>query len=236
MNCKIAGLGVEVPEVGNMPERCIFYLADVKPDIVLNKEELRLERWMAPSLESGYYLDSGYLFYHALLDYDGLMLHSSCVVVDGYAYLFSGPSGMGKSTHTAKYLKTFPDAVIINDDKPALRRVDGRWIAYGTPWCGKDGINVNASAPVAGLCFLHRGDTELRRLSLPEAIGYILKRSVGLRNSEAAQKLTRLAGILASEIPVFEFYNHADDGAELITYSAMHSAISEKETENEAES
>ena len=77
-----------------------------------------------------YYLESGFQFYRKLMDYDGFMLHSSCVVVDGYAYLFSGPCGMGKSTHTQKYLNTFPDAVIINDDKPALRRFVCRGVGF----------------------------------------------------------------------------------------------------------
>ena len=231
MICKIAGLGVDVPPVGDMPERCVPYLADVPVDIILDQNEMNPKRWESISPELNYYLDSGFQFYRKLLDYDGLMLHASCVVVDGYAYLFSGPCGMGKSTHTAKYLKTFPDAVIINDDKPALRRIDGKWYAFGTTWCGKDGINVNTSAPIAGICFLHRGDPELRHLSAPEAVGYILKRSCGRGIHETGKKLVRLASIIVTEIPVFEFYNHADDGAELITDTAMRAAIKEKETE-----
>ena len=158
------------------------------------------------------------------------MLHASCVVVDGYAYLFSGPCGMGKSTHTQKYLKAFPDAVIINDDKPALRRIDGKWYAYGTPWCGKDGINENASAPIAGICFLHRGDRQLKRLSPLEAVGYILKQTNGRKTPELARKLMRNIDLLVTEIPFFEFYNHAESGDEQITYAAMHPEQKETET------
>ncbi|MDO4982821.1 MAG: hypothetical protein Q4E35_04610 [Eubacteriales bacterium] len=221
MICKIAGLGVEVPNVGNLAERCKAYLAETETDIVLEKEELRHDHWEKLSEEDNYYMDSGFQFYRKLLDFDGLMLHSSCVVADGYAYLFSGPCGMGKSTHTAKYLKAFPDAVIINDDKPALRRIDGKWYAYGTPWCGKDGINENMSAPIAGICFLHRGDTQLKRLGALEAAGYVLRQTTGRRNPEMGKKLMRLVNLLVTEVPVFEFYNHADDGAEMITYNAM---------------
>ena len=224
MICKIAGLGVDVPPVGDMPERCVPYLADVPVDIILDQNEMNPNRWESISPELNYYLDSGFQFYRKLMDYDGFMLHASCVVVDGYAYLFSGPCGMGKSTHTAKYLKAFPNAVIINDDKPALRRIEGKWYAFGTPWCGKDGINENASAPIAGICFLHRGDTQINRLKPLEAVGYILKQTNGRKTPEQARKLMRLINMLVAEVPFFEFYNHADDGAERITYEVMHNA------------
>ena len=224
MKCKIADLGVEVPELGNMPERCISYLADIEPDIILEADKISLDYWKELSRDDNVYLSSGFQFYRKLMDFDGLMLHSSCVAVDGRAYLFSGPCGMGKSTHAAKYLKAFPDAVIINDDKPALRRIDGRWYAYGTPWCGKDGINKNTSAPVAGICFLHRGDTQINRLKPLEAVGYILKQTNGRNTPEQARKLMRLINMLVAEVPFFEFYNHADDGAEQITYSVMKNA------------
>ena len=224
MICKIAGLGVDVPPVGDMPERCKPYLADVPLDIILDQNEMNPKRWESISPELNYYLDSGFQFYRKLMDFDGLMLHSSCVVVDGYAYLFSGPCGMGKSTHTQKYLKTFPGAVIINDDKPALRRIEGKWYAFGTPWCGKDGINENSYAPIAGICFLHRGDPQINRLKPLEAVGYILKQTTGRKTPEQARKLMRLVNMLVAEVPFFEFYNHADDGAERITYEVMHNA------------
>mgnify|MGYP003335436350 CR=1 FL=1 len=102
------------------------------------------------------YLLSGTLFYQQLLKFDGMMLHASAAKYDGRVYLFSGPCGIGKTTHTKLWEKYFPGAVVINDDKPALRREAGKWMVYGTPWCGKNGINSNASAPLAGICFLHR--------------------------------------------------------------------------------
>ena len=69
------------------------------------------------------YIYTGSYFHHLLLKYNGCMLHSSGVVVDGYAYLFSANSGTGKSTHTGLWLEHFKDkAYIINDDKPVLKK------------------------------------------------------------------------------------------------------------------
>lgn len=229
MICKIANLGVDVPELGNLPRRCKPYEADVPIDITLDAAKIRPDIYKTISAEDNYYVVSGYYFYRQLLRHDGMMLHASAVVVDGYAYLFSGPCGMGKSTHAAMYKKAFPDATIINDDKPALRRIDGTWYAFGTPWCGKDGINVNTSAPLAGICFLRRGDTLLRRITALEAIPQFLKQTGGRNNAQNAQLLMGFLDDLLRKVPVFEFFNHAAPGDEQITYRAMHDAIGRKE-------
>lgn len=99
-------------------------------------------------------------FYTKLLRFDGMMLHASAIAVDGRAYLFSADSGVGKSTHTALWQRLLGEdrAVIINDDKPALRLIDGQWRVYGTPWCGKNGLHRNLSVPLGGVCFLERGE------------------------------------------------------------------------------
>lgn len=227
--CKIANLGVDVPELGDLPRRCKSYETDVPVDITLDAAQIRPDVVKTISAEDNYYLVSGAQFYRQLLRYDGMMLHASAVVVDGCAYLFSGPCGVGKSTHTAMYKRAFPDATIINDDKPALRRIDGTWYAFGTPWCGKDGINVNTSAPLAGICFLHRGDTLLRRITALEAVPQFLKQTGGRNNAQNAQLLLTLLDDLLRNVPVFEFFNRAAPGDEQITYRAMRDAIGRKE-------
>ena len=103
---------------------------------------------------------SGSIFYKELLNFNGFMVHSSCVVVDNKAYLFSANSGTGKSTHTSQWLKLFGDkAYILNDDKPAVIFVDGKAYACGTPWSGKSDLNENAIVPIQGICELERSET-----------------------------------------------------------------------------
>lgn len=52
------------------------------------------------SVEDCEYIWMGSEFYNALPVFNGILLHSSAVVYNGEAYLFSAPSGTGKSTHT----------------------------------------------------------------------------------------------------------------------------------------
>ena len=41
-------------------------------------------------------------------------------------------------------------AIIINDDKPVLRRLEDGWYAYGTPFSGKTDENVNKKVKLQG--------------------------------------------------------------------------------------
>lgn len=123
-------------------------------------EENKSEFPEGASSEDMEYVLTGGLFHRLLLDHNGLMLHSSAVVVDGYAYLFSADSGIGKTTHTSLWLEVFGDkAFIINDDKPVIRKIDGQWYVYGTPWCGKHNTNTNAKAKLGAIVFLERSET-----------------------------------------------------------------------------
>ena len=83
-------------------------------------------------------------FCNAVLDgFDGFFFHSSCLELDGEGYVFSAVSGTGKSTHTALWRRHFGNRVtMINDDKPVIRKCDGKFYVYGTPWMGKADIGI----------------------------------------------------------------------------------------------
>lgn len=124
---------------------------------VCSSRENAMKRYPGADLESALYLWEGCAFTFNLLERNGMRLHSSAVVVDDKAYLFSAPCGTGKSTHTGKWLELFGDrAYILNDDKPAIRIFNDGIYAYGTPWSGKNDISVNKKVPVQGICFLYR--------------------------------------------------------------------------------
>lgn len=226
MLCKIADLLTEVPETGGIAPRFTDYLTNEAniPDICIYDELYNLERWKRLSTERASYMESGTQFYRALLDFDGMMLHASAVAVDGKAYLFSGRSGIGKSTHTGLWQQILGEKVkLFNDDKPALRHLDGEWYAYGTPWSGKHGININMKVPVAGICFLKRGDQNtIRRLSPIEALPQVLAQT--LRKFNDAERLSLMLALvdkLVKEVPMYELYNRPEPEAARLSYETM---------------
>jgi len=135
---------------------------DSKPDMTIYLSDAFLEQKHKEnphlSVEDCEYIFTSSVFYTGMLQYGGFMLHSSAVIMDGRAYLFSAPSGTGKSTHTGLWKKYYPETVIINDDMPAIRKVDGIYRAFGTPWAGKTHINENVSAPLHAMVFIERDE------------------------------------------------------------------------------
>ena len=188
--------------------------------------EYELERLMqtpginAASAENIYTAD---YFYTALLNFNGFMLHSSAVEIDGKAYLFSAPSGTGKSTHTSQWLKLFGDkACIINDDKPAIRFVDGVPYAYGTPWSGKHDISVNTRVPVGGIACLERGEVnEIETFGGYDAVLAILRQSNKPKDAQCRMQLLELLDKLISQVPVWKLRCNMEPEAAIVSYEAM---------------
>ena len=159
----IAGLRIRMDTWGRTAAQAEPYLTETagEADMIVtsNAEEFHKKQPQL-SLDDCEYLTTGGSFYRQLMEFDGMMIHSSAVVLDGYAYLFSAPCGTGKSTHTNLWRDVFghDKVIMLNDDKPAVREEDGRWYAYGTPWSGKTGQNTNARVPIGGICILTRGE------------------------------------------------------------------------------
>lgn len=83
-------------------------------------------------------------------------VHASAISKNGKCYLFLGKSGTGKSTHSALWMRYVGDCQLLNDDNPVIRLVNGRVMAWGTPWSGKTPCYKNLCYPVAGIVRLHQ--------------------------------------------------------------------------------
>lgn len=228
----ITGLTVKMDSFGRTVTQAEPYLTEpvAEPDIVIGGDWRPLkEQQHHLSEEDCEYLVTGGSFYRQLLNYNGMLLHASAVVRDGKAYLFSAPCGTGKSTHTSIWRKVFPDAVILNDDKPALRREDGRWYAYGTPWSGKTDQNLNLRTELAGICLLRRGEENvIRPYGGAKAIHDLLEQTVRPKNPRLLGNLLELLDKLLLEVPVWEMECNMDPDAARVSYGAMSGERNEK--------
>ena len=106
---------------------------------------------------------------------DTLLIHASVIRKDGYGYLFTAPSGTGKSTHTHLWYKNIPGCDLMNDDNPVIRIVDGQARIYGSPWSGKTPCYRNIWAPIGAITRLEqRPANEIRQMSALEAFTTLL--------------------------------------------------------------
>lgn len=223
----IAGLTVAMHTFGRTELLARPYRAqpDTPADITIvpNYEILKRQR-PGISDDACEYIASGRSFYGQLIDFDGFMLHASAIAVDGKAYLFSADSGTGKSTHTALWRQVLGSdrVTILNDDKPALRRINGIWYACGTPWCGKDGLNQNLCCPIAGICFLERSPVNrIVPYEKPDVLFRFLNQTYRFVNSQTSEKLLQLLGSLMEAVPLWQLECNMDPSAAQLSYAAM---------------
>ncbi len=105
-----------------------------------------------------------------------MILHASVIEAEGRGIAFFARSGVGKTTHTRHWIKTyFPKVNIVNGDKPIIRFHDGVPYAYGTPWAGKEGIYRRVHVPLRDLCLIERAAVnEVTPLSKEEALNLLM--------------------------------------------------------------
>ena len=167
------------------------------------------------------YMGTGAIFARELLKFEGSFLHSSAVVLDGKAYLFSAPSGTGKSTHTEKWCRLF-GAYYLNDDKPALRLVNGVWMAYGTPWSGKHDLSANEGVPVGGVAVLSRGEENTITRMLPsQAMPWIMSQTTFRLGREDMEKQLALMDCFLRQVPIWQLRCRNEDAAAFVSRDAM---------------
>lgn len=158
-----------------------------------------------------------------LPEYDAFLFHSVAIDINGKAYLFSAPSGIGKSTHLRLLMQEYKNKVtIINGDKPILRYKNGIFTVYGTPWAGKEGWQQNRSAPLAGICFLVRGnENRIKTLSPKDASDYALKQILYPKDPNRLFKMLSLTDTLLLDIPTYLLHCTISSEAARLSYRTM---------------
>ena len=221
---RIAGLTVAMDSFGRTVTQAAPYRCEAaEADLTIRSDWRALqERQPHLSDEDCEYLSTGGSFYRQLVNFNGMMLHASAVVREGRAYLFTAPCGTGKSTHTRLWLQNFPDAFILNDDKPALRLENGEWFAYGTPWSGKTDQNRNVRVRLAGICVLRRGvQNQIVPYKGRTALHDILEQTARSREPEQMVNLLGLLDQLLLRIPVWKMECNMEPEAAQVSYHAM---------------
>jgi len=112
------------------------------------------------------------LFSLALMDRQGLLIHGSSIKREDKAFVFFGVSGSGKTT----VARLSPEYVALSDEISAVRKVDGQYRAFGTPFWGerrKNGENI--SAPLGAMLLLTKDrEVFLNPLSAGVAVSKVL--------------------------------------------------------------
>lgn len=230
MKIKLAELIIDVGDAGEFTQNmCGDYAVDgdsvADITIKLKADAVKKEQELYPTAEVDY-LENICIYREIcreMVRFDAMLIHSAAIAVDGKAYLFSAKSGTGKTTHINLWLKKFGDrAVIINGDKPLIREIDGVLKVFGTPWCGKEGINQNTSAPIEGICILNRGEeNKIEQISKIDALAELMGQTIRPEEGGAMMKLLDVLDKVIMNIPVYRLHCNMDIEAAEVAYSGM---------------
>ena len=229
VRARLAGIPVQLNN--RFPELewlCRDYVTDEDPLITLavTQEEIEEERAKQADIFSDGYLETVCLYRKLaleMLQYDIFIMHASVIEVDGEGYAFLAHSGTGKTTQTRLWLKHFgPRARVINGDKPLIRVMpDGTFAAYGTPWCGKEGMGCSASVPLKAMFLLERATVPACEPAEQEySIDRLFHQLLMPEKPEQVMRLLDLVDRLVETVPCYRLQCDMTVNSVVVAYGA----------------
>ena len=222
---EIAGLKVEMePEFGRLMKQSEAYLSSGEPVMTVKPEPqdetpVVMDR---PSEEEREYICCSAAFCRNIIKYGSFFLHASAVVYEGEAYLFSAPSGVGKSTHTALWRERFPESYILNDDKPVICPEKEQITVWGSPFAGKTNLQVNRGVPLKGICFLKRGsENQIWQVTEEQALALMLNNTYRPCDREKMNLLLDMMELVITQTKIYEMRCTREPEAAELSYRVM---------------
>lgn len=176
---------------------------DPSPDGVVTVEYLDSERELLSEMGNCFAFSGWEML---LLRKHRLLLHASCVDTPLGGLLFSGPSGIGKSTQAALW-QQYAGAELINGDRPILQKTAGGWLAWGSPYAGSSRWFVNKSCRVRAVVMLRQAQRcSLRKLDGAAAFRALFAGvTVSSWDGACVRRACDMAEALVRDVPVYEF-------------------------------
>lgn len=160
-----------------------------------------------------------------LVEYKIILMHGAAIAINNSAYVFTAPSGTGKTTHIMKWLKNLPDTFVVNGDKPFIKiNEDGTPpLVCGSPWSGKESLYTNTMVPLKSIIIMERAeDNNIEQISLAEAFPWLLQQVYRPNDPDKMRKTLNLIQSLSPAISFWHFQcNNFKDGCFELAYNAL---------------
>ncbi len=193
---RLAGLTVEMHSTyPYAKEFCKdFLIENAVPDfsVAVSEEEVAKELAQSPESAASDYAEIICLYRKIadrLPEYNRFVFHGAAISYNENGYLFTAPSGTGKTTHITLWRRALGSQVgIINGDKPILQLCEDGVIVHSTPWAGKEGWYRNLSLPLKAVCIIEQATTNKTEKILPQSALMCLLRQIYMpTDPQAAQ-------------------------------------------------
>lgn len=199
--------------------------------VEVTQEDLKKEKSLTPEPMPEYCYEYTALYrkllYVLLEKYDAFFFHCSAISVDNEAYMFTAQSGTGKSTHRNLWMKAFSDRVtVVNDDKPIIRKIDGEFYVYGTPWRGKEGMGNNIRVKAKALCFLSRSEENyIGSIDTVTAFSKAMNQTIRPDDKKLMSNLLELFDGFFTQVKCFDLRVNMNDDAPVVAYEGIVNSI-----------
>lgn len=156
-------------------------------------------------------------------EYNAFVMHGAVIGLNNQAYIFSGRSGVGKTTHIRKWLKNIPNSVVINGDKPFIYKDDKEFMACGSPWSGKENMNTNVAMPIKAITFLERAEENyIQRILFSEAFPLLYQQVYRSMDGNKIKKTLMLLKDMSDTVSFYKFrINNFKDDCFNVAYNAL---------------
>ncbi len=223
MRIKVADTVFEINNKYPYSEKFVSaYVTDEEPEHYIDLSEEFLNNAFVASQSYSVEYTEFLEIYRAICNYmltkDTFLMHGAVIEYDGSGYMFTAPSGTGKTTHIRQWHKAFGNRVkVVNGDKPLIRYKDGEFIVYGTPWCGKEHYNRNTSVPLKGIVLVSRGEENFIEEIDPTKFNLFLVKQLYLPKDPSSRiKILELGDKLFTTVPLYHLKcNISTDAARL---------------------
>jgi len=151
------------------------------------------------------------LFARLLADRGGIILHGSGLILKEKGFLFVGHSDAGKTT-VVKLLKH--QAKILNDDRMIVRKEDGSFYLYGTPWHGEVSLVAPDRVPLKAILFLNQAEeNRIEKVKSFEAFKRLFGCTIKALVTELWTKnALDICQVLSREVPCYDLYFDKSEG------------------------
>jgi hypothetical protein len=113
-------------------------------------------------------------------------------------------------------------AVMVNDDKPIIRYIDGEFYVYGTPWNGKHHLDTNCRAKIKAICKIEQAkENRIEKINTSEMLMTILNQTIRPDNLEQMDKLLGLIDKMISKVGLYKLGCTISKEAAELAYSTM---------------
>jgi hypothetical protein len=190
---------------------CNGYISEAEePDAVLTvtAEQIEKEYARIEKKESREVCER-FLFLKAIIDmlpdYGKMVFHGATVKAFDKGYIFTAPSGTGKSTHVSLLKKHFGEEItIVNGDKPIVGLKNGVATVFPSPWCGKEGWQTKIEVPLGGIVLLKRGrENSVKRIEPADYFKELFYQVFKPSDNEKLVKIIEIMNEISSSVPFY---------------------------------